>query len=236
MLWRFLFIAPLLVMASGCSRPMSAPHNPAATAVQHPSDTAVPWVPIPVAYPAPVFTGTPRDLFSPNLEAPLLELPPPPEAPPGIGNLALGRAVIASVPAPLSGELAMVTDGDKEARPRALCELEAGPQYLQIDLGKQAELFAVLLWHYHAEPRIYFDVVVQASDDPDFAGDAITLFNNDHDNTLGLGAGRDKEYIETYRGKAIPAQGAKARYLRCWSNGNTANALNACLEIEAWGR
>jgi len=40
-----------------------------------------------------------------------------------------------------------------------------------------------------------------------------TVFNNDHDNTSGLGAGKDKEYIETFDGKLFDPKGVKARYV-----------------------
>ena len=63
----------------------------------------------------------------------------------------------------------------------------------------------------------------------------MTLFNNDHDNTLGLGAGRDREYIETYEGKLIDGRGARARYVRLWSNGNTSNDMNHYVEVEVYG-
>ena len=36
-----------------------------------------------------------------------------------------------------------------------------------------------------------------------------TIFNNDFKNELGLGAGKDLNYVETYQGKLIDAKGAK---------------------------
>ena len=70
-------------------------------------------------------------------------------------------------------------------------------------------MFAVLFWHFHKTPRVYFDVVVQVADDADFKKNVRTLFNNDHDNTSGLGAGKDMNYVETAEGKLVDAKGVE---------------------------
>ena len=44
----------------------------------------------------------------------------------------------------------------------------------------------------------------------DFIQNVKTLFNNDQDNTSGLGVGTDREYFETHEGKLINAKGVKA--------------------------
>jgi hypothetical protein len=77
---------------------------------------------------------------------------------------------------------------------------------------------------------------VQVADDPDFLTNVRTLFNNDHDNTAGLGAGKDLNYVETAEGKLIDAKGVIARYVRLWSNGNNINALNHYVEVEVYGK
>ena len=43
-------------------------------------------------------------------------------------------------------------------------------------------------------------------------------------------------YVETYQGKLIDAKGAKGRYVRFYSNGNTTNKLNDYIEVEVWGK
>jgi hypothetical protein len=63
-----------------------------------------------------------------------------------------------------------------------------------------------------------------------------TLFNNDHDNTAGFGAGKDMAYVETSEGKLIDAKGVKARYVRLSSNGNTTSELNHYVEVEVFGQ
>ncbi|MCP4707838.1 MAG: hypothetical protein GY869_04370, partial [Planctomycetes bacterium] len=62
------------------------------------------------------------------------------------------------------------------------------------------------------------------------------LFNNDHDNSLGLGAGEDMHYVETSEGKLVDAKGIKARYVRLYSNGNTENDSNPYIEAEVYGK
>ena len=42
--------------------------------------------------------------------------------------------------------------------------------------------------------------------------------------------------VETNYGKLIDDKGTKGRYIRLWSNGNTANGMNHYIEVEAWGK
>ena len=117
------------------------------------------------------------------------------------------------------------------------CYVEFGPglQWVQIDLKKKYEIHAILLWHFHANAQIYHDVVVQVADDADFITNVRTIFNNDHDNSSGLGLGKDKEYWDTFEGKLIDAKGVVARYVRFYSNGSTADDQNHYTEIEVYG-
>jgi len=187
--------------------------------------------------PKPRFIGTPKNIKTPNLE-PARNAPRPPiYVPEGTTNLALNKPVTASDKEPVIGEPAQVTDGDKEGVEGSYVEFGPGAQWVQIDLEKPANIYAIVIWHFHNEPRVYRDVVVQASDDPDFTSGVRTLFNNDHDNSSGLGVGKDFEYIETFEGKLLEVKGSvKARYLRFYSNGNTANEMNHYTEIEVYGK
>jgi phage repressor protein C with HTH and peptisase S24 domain len=92
------------------------------------------------------------------------------------------------------------------------------------------------VWHFHSEPRVYRDVVIQVADDADFITNVKTVFNNDHDNSAGLGIGKDLEYIETYDGRPIAVKGVKGRYVRLYSNGNTSNQMNHYTEVEVFGK
>lgn len=193
-------------------------------------------VPIPIVLPQPMFEGTPQNLRVPNLEKPRWKAREPFLAPAGVKNVARNKTVVSSDAEPLLGELAMVTDGDRSGEQWSYVELGPGRQHVTIDLGAPHEIYAVLFWHFHNTPRVYFDVVVQMADDPDFKKNVRTVFNNDHDNTSGLGAGTDLNYVETSEGKLVDAKGGIARYVRLFSNGNSANALNHYVEVEVFGR
>jgi hypothetical protein len=185
--------------------------------------------------PKPMFIGTPTNIKSPNLEVITGKSRGPFMVPAGTKLLSLKKAVKSSDMQPVIGELEMITDGEKEGGDGYFVELGPGKQWVQIDLGRPYALHAVLVWHYHSQARVYRDVIVQVSDDKDFLRGVQTIFNNDHDNTSGLGAGKDKEYIEVAEGRLIDPKGVKARYLRFYSNGNTTNDLNHYVEIEVHG-
>ena len=101
---------------------------------------------------------------------------------------------------------------------------------------KSSDIYAVLVWHFYSQVRVYFDVVVQVSDDPTFSKDVKTIFNADNGNELGLGAGTEHPYIETHEGKLIDAKGVKGRYVRLYSKGNTTDKLNHYIEVEVFGK
>jgi len=186
--------------------------------------------------PTPLFVGTPVPLNIGNLEPPMRGKRPDFYVPAGTRNLALNKKVTASDSDPDEGTLDMITDGDKDGNEGSFVELGPGKQWVQIDLARRANIYAVLVWHFHSQPRVYRDVVVQVSDDPSFRSGVTTIFNNDIHNDLGLGAGRDMNYIETYQGKLIDARGVAGRYVRLYSNGNTSNKLNHYIEVEVWGK
>ena len=185
--------------------------------------------------PKPMFIGTPTNIKSPNLEVITGRPRGPFMVPTGTKLLSLKRPVQSSDRQPVIGELEMLTDGEKEGGDGYFVELGPGRQWVQIDLGASYALHAILAWHYHSQARVYRDVVVQVSDDKDFVKGVVTVFNNDHDNTSGLGVGKDKEYIEVAEGRLFDPKGAKGRYVRLYSNGNTANDLNHYVEIEVYG-
>ena len=193
-------------------------------------------VPIPIQLPKPMFEGTPQNLSVPNLQKPLGKPRDPFLAPAGVTNVAKGKKVTSSDSEPVIGELDQVTDGDKKGADGSFVELGPGLQWVQVDLGAPQEIYAVLFWHFHKTPRVYFDVVVQLADDAGFKKNVRTVFNNDNDNTSGLGKGADMNYVETAEGKLVDAKGAVARYVRLSSRGNNANELNHYVEAEVYGR
>jgi hypothetical protein len=83
---------------------------------------------------------------------------------------------------------------------------------------------------------VYHDVVVQVANDPGFVENVTIFFNNDHDNSLGLGTGGDPHYIETNKGRLIDAKGITGQFVRLYSNGNTDNKMNHYIEVEVHGK
>jgi len=194
-------------------------------------------VPLEIKLPAPAFKGTPKDIQLSSYVEPLSDKPRPAMmVPAGLKNIAAGKKLTSSDKNANSEMLDKVTDGDKEASDQSIIFLRKGTQYVQMDLGSPHELFAVVIWHAHNSAKVYHDVIVQVSDDPEFKEKTRTLFNNDQDNSSGLGTGTDREYFETNEGKLINARGAKGRYLRFYSKGSTESALNEYTEVEVYGR
>ena len=195
-------------------------------------------VSVSVALPKPKFNGTPKDVRTANLEPDRGGRPRPPVVVPVGANKLLSRncKVTSSTPVPVIGELAFITDGDKEHDMASLVELGPGVQWVQVDLGREREIYAACVWHYHEEPRVYHDVVCSISNDPDFIDGVATVFNNDDDNSAKLGAGSDKEYYETNEGRLFATRGVRGRYVRFTSNGSTSNAMNDYLEVEVFGK
>jgi hypothetical protein len=192
--------------------------------------------PIPLVLPKPMFEGTPINVTIPNLEKPLGKPRPPFLAPAGTANVALGKPVTSSDADPATGDIEQIADGDKQGKDGSFVELKPGVQHVTIDLQGKHAIYAIVVWHYHKQARVYHDVAVQAADDPDFITGVRTLFNNDHDNTAGLGIGRDMSYVETAEGRLIDAKGIEARYVRLYSNGNSSTKTNHYVEVEVYGK
>jgi hypothetical protein len=193
-------------------------------------------VPLKTELPKPLFVGTPVPINVPKLEPPIKGKRPDFMVPVGTINLASNKVVTSSTTEPINGTLDLITDGDKAGDEGSFVELKPGKQWVQIDLGQEANIYALFVWHFHSQERVYFDVVAQVSDDPTFAAGVTTVYNNDGANELGLGAGKDLNYIESYYGKLIDAKGAKGRYVRLYSKGNTTDKLNHYIEVEVWGK
>lgn len=203
----------------------------AATAVWAADDK----VPLKLELPKPLFVGTPRPIQLSNLEPVTAAKKPDLMVPAGTKLLSRGKPVTSSDPLPVIGELTFVTDGEKSGTEGSFVELGPGTQWVQIDLGAPATLAAVAVWHFHSQARVYHDVIVQVSDDAEFKKGVHTLYNADEDNSAGLGKGSDYAYIETNKGRVIDAKGAKGRYVRLYSSGNTSDELNHYVEVEVYG-
>ena len=189
-----------------------------------------------IELPEPYFGGTPLDYFGSNLEEPNYKPRPPFFVPRGVVNVAEGKPVTSSVTGPEFGELGFLVDGDKSYKDESLLALDRGLQWIQIDFGTPCDLHALTLWHFHQGDRVYFDVMVQVADDSEFTTNVRTVFNNDHDNTSGLGIGTDKEYIESYKSKFVDLKGIRATSIRFYSKGNTTDDFNHYVEAEVFGK
>ncbi|MCW5551345.1 MAG: discoidin domain-containing protein [Verrucomicrobiae bacterium] len=187
-----------------------------------------------LSLPAPTLKGTPEDLpLGPNID-PLSDKPRPPfMVTKGVQNVALGKPVTSSVK-PFSGELNQITDGKKEAFDYDAVEMRRGTQWIQVDLGEVYEIHAIVMWHDHRYIQVMHDVILQVSNDPEFQKDVVTVFNNDVDNSSGLGVGTDREYFETHEGRIVEVKGVKGRYVRGYTRGGTLSALNCWQEIEIY--
>ncbi len=235
-------VAAISLSSCGEKKTDKAPSSGGSTAA--PTKTALPpgeteTLDLEKLYPKPMFVGTPIPTGNiPNMEK------ADPDAvkkrdvlvPKGTTNVAKGKPVTSSDPVPIIGSLELTTDGDADGADGNYVELAPGAQWVQIDLGATMNVWKVLLWHFHKNTAIYFSVVVQVSDDPAFKAGVTTLFNNDIEDKLKLGAkGTDKNYIETNHGRFIEGNGAKGRYIRAWTAGNSANEMNHYVEMQVFG-
>lgn len=224
--------APQLQPATQSAAPVE-PAAPDAASQADPSQ-APNLAPIAIALPRPNFVGTPKEIPAGIRLKQAPDRRPPFYAPRDSQVVSLNKPVTSSDSDPIIGTFDLITDGDKEAVDGAYIELSRGPQWVQIDLGQRHRLDAVVIWHFHMNARVYRDVIVAVSNDPDFIEYQV-LFNNDFDSSAGLGVGQDLEYFDTHEGELIDTKGVEARYVRLYSNGSTADEQNHYTEVEVWG-
>ena len=198
------------------------------------ADDAKSTVPLQLNLPAHTLKGTPEDLpTGPHIEPPSDKPPTPLDVPKGVVNVAAGKPVTSSVK-PFTGELTQLTDGKKEPLDDDAVEMKKGPQWVQVDLGQSFAIHAIAIWHDHRYIQLMHDAIVQISDDPDFKSGVTTLFNNDTDNSSGLGVGTDREYFENEFGRVVAGKGLQARYVRGYTKGGSLSALNCWQELEVY--
>ena len=189
-----------------------------------------------IELPKPMFVGTPKNIKSTKLDPSTGKKRRPFMVPKDVVVVSTDKSVTASDDDPVIGELEMITDADKEGAEGSFVEFGPDVQWVQVDLDEQYEIHAILVWHYHSQARLYKDVIAKVADDADFVENVQTVYNNDFDNSAGLGVGKDWEYIETNEGRLMDAKGVKGRYVRLYTNGNTSNDMNHVIEVEVWGR
>lgn len=185
--------------------------------------------------PKEVIEGSPKPKGVPNL-MPETKKFPTYLVPEGTILLSKGKTVTGSDDFPILGDLPLITDGEKDTGEGYFVELIDGTQWIQIDLEQSHPIYAVILWHFHGQKRVYHDVIVQISDDPAFATGVTTLYNNDYDNSSKLGKGTDRPYIESRFGLLVNGKGTKGRYIRCYTKGSSSNDMNHYIEVEVFGK
>ena len=184
--------------------------------------------------PAPTLKGTPEDLpAGPNIEPNSDKPAPALMIAKGSKLVSVGKPVTSSVK-PFTGDLEQIADGKKEAFDYDTVEMKKGSQWVQVDLGETFAIQAIAIWHDHRYIQAVHDVIVQVSDDPEFKTGVTTLYNNDTDNSSGLGVGTDREYFERHFGRVFDGKGSKGRYVRGYTKGSHLSALNCWQEIEVY--
>lgn len=182
----------------------------------------------------------PRQVRNTTAQTPLRPLPPF-YVPNGATNIARYKPVTSSDDKPRVGTLSMITDGVKTYAEGSWVELGSGVQWVQIDLLQPSRIFGIHIWHYFWETRVYRDVVVRVSNDPDFVTGVTTVHNDDRDNSSGLGTGTDREFYASYQGCRVDTrgknhQGVIGRYVRLYSRGNSFDPQNHYTEVEVIGK
>ena len=150
----------------------------------------------------------------------------------GLRNLAFGQPVSQTGDAGYDSGSSLATDGNMRN-----AAWDIGPKatghYRQVDIGGPWNIDSLRVWHELSDSRRirYKDVVIRLSTTADFSSDVTTVFNNDLDNSLGLGAGTDGEYDETESGKIVHFPPTRARYIRLHTYGNNHDDQNRLLEV-----
>jgi hypothetical protein len=186
--------------------------------------------------PKPEFQGTPKPANLPPGLKHFKGKRPAFFVPEGTTNLSRGKPVTASDGFPIIGEVEQLTDGEKGASDGNFVEFGPGTQWVQVDLEAPQEIRAIIIWHFHAQARVYHDVIVQVANDPDFIEGVTTLYNNDHDNSAGLGIGKEMAYTDTFEGWLVDGRATVGQYVRLFSTGSSSDEMNHYIEVEVWGK
>ena len=183
--------------------------------------------------------GNPLGLKPPHLRREVKR--PPFMVRAGMTNVALYKPVAAADPEPVTGDLDQLTDGLKKSGPFDFVEFGPGRQWVQVDLGRTRTIHAIGVWHFYKNATIYNDVIVRVADDGGFTQNVRTLFNNDHDNSSGLGPGGDTAFYTRWWGEIVDARGrdyagTPARYVRVYTADGMEGEPVRFVEIAVYGK
>ena len=151
----------------------------------------------------------------------------------GMRNVAFGRSVSQSGDAEYDADSSKATDGNLRNGAWDIAPAENQTRYAQVDIGEPWNIDSLRVWHEARDDRRvrYKDVVFRLSTTADFSRDVTTVFNNDLDDSAGLGRGGDGEYDETETGKIVHFPPTRARYIRLYSHGNLYDVQNRLSEV-----
>lgn len=185
--------------------------------------------------------GISQGLEPPHLRKETKIQRPPFMVVPGLENIALYKPVKCSDTEPIIGDIDQINDGLKKSDEFDYVELGPGIQWIQIDLKGICEIHAVVIWHFYKNAVIYNDVIVQVADDDGFKKNKKTLFNNDHDNSSGIGKGSDKAFYSRWWGEIVGARGknnkgTRARYVRIYTADGMEREHPRFVEIAVYGK
>lgn len=99
--------------------------------------------------------------------------------------------------------------------------------WIKFDLNESYNISDINLWHF-PDSRIYYDVIVQISNDNI---NWTNIFNNDSNDSAGQGIGTDSEYSSTWAGNKLIVN-QSARYVRIWGNGNQSDGNTHFTEVQ----
>jgi len=162
------------------------------------------------------------------------------EVRPGLKNLALYKDVTAGEE-PVVGDVDQITDGIKKSRKFDYVELPSKLGWVQVDLGRPRTIHAVVIWHFYKNATIYSDVIVRVADNEAITQNVRTLFNNDHDNSAGMGAGSNKAFYTRWWGEIVDARGDKyngtpGRYVRVYTGAGWEGEPPRFVEVAVYGK
>ena len=78
-------------------------------------------------------------------------------------------------------------------------------------LESTEENYEVLIWHYYQPRSIFLQTIYKRLNDAGFTKNVQTWFNNDNDNKLKLGPGKDQNYVDARTRASWSAPKACAR-------------------------
>ena len=172
--------------------------------------------------------------------------PPPVLVPVGSDtNLALGRPVRSSTTFPLIGSLEIITNGNIGHGYDNLVEIGPDHAWIEIDLGAEYRVDGLHIFRFTDHTSAAYRATVIEIDTqphpgipptgPDTASTAVVVHNSDDLNSIGLGTGNHRAYVEPHYGHYMRIKPVVGRYVRIHTHGNACDPLTRYREIKVYG-